>query len=304
MIKRVTTTKSYAYLKIADGCSKHCTYCTIPLIRGGYRSVELDTLIEEAKALGEIKELILVAQDVAVYGQDLLPQKSLLELIWALSALPNIAGIRLLYCYPENVTDALIHEIAVNPKMIRYIDIPFQHADDRILKLMGRKSTGQDYLNLVQKLKNDVRGIAIRSTFMTGFPQEDEEAFSNLLKFIQQAQLFNAGFFKYSREEGTPSYNLDGQVEEKIKNKRLRKLYSMQKKVVKGLGKSLKGAIYAVCTEGFDNGSMMYYGRAYFNAPDVDGKVYFFSDREVGVGENVTVKIKGALDYDLYGDRL
>ena len=176
--ERKLTTLNYAYLKIADGCSNHCTYCLIPSIRGKYRSVPKEQLLIEAKKLGEVKELILVAQDVTRYGLDLEEKTTLPQLIRALSTLQNIQGIRLLYCYPEGITDELIHEMVSNPKMIRYIDIPFQHADDRILKLMNRKGSASEYLQLISKLKERVKGIAIRSTFITGFPFEDDEDFT------------------------------------------------------------------------------------------------------------------------------
>ena len=222
--KRVLTTNGYAYLKIADGCSNHCTYCLIPSIRGKFRSVPMEDLLKEAKALGDQNELILVAQDTAKYGVDLGEKVTLVTLIKKLSQLENIKAIRLLYCYPENITDELIDEIANNQKVIKYIDMPLQHADDKVLKLMNRKGTAEGYLKLIEKLKSKVDGIAIRSTFITGFPREDEDAFNNLAEFLQKAKLFNAGFFKYSREQGTPAYKLDGQVSAKIKNQRLRRL--------------------------------------------------------------------------------
>ena len=302
--ERVVTTNGYAYLKIADGCDNHCTYCLIPKIRGKYRSVKYEDLIEEAKNLGEIRELILVAQDTSVYGKDLNPQINIVGLIRGLSLLPNVKGIRLLYCYPENVTEELIREFQYNPKLIRYIDIPMQHASDRILKLMNRKGTGEEYLRLVERLKNEVSGIAIRSTFITGFPTETEEDFNALTEFLKKAKLFNAGFFKYSREENTAAYNLDGQIAESVKSKRLKKLYSVQKKVVKENAKALKGKTFKVFAEGFDENELLYYGRAYFNAPDVDGKVRFFSSEEIKYGEFYDVKILSADGYDLYGERL
>lgn len=301
---RILTTNSYAYLKIADGCSNHCTYCLIPSIRGKFRSVPVSDLLAEAKGLGEVNELILVAQDTAKYGIDLVPQTSLVELIRQISMLKNVHGIRLLYCYPENITDELIHEFKVNAKLIRYIDIPFQHADDKVLKLMNRKGTGEKYLSLVKRLKLEIDGIAIRSTFITGFPGESDEAFNNLLEFIKNAKLFNAGFFKYSREEGTPASKLKEQIKEGEKTKRLRKLYSTQKAVVKNNYKQLINKTYRVLAEGFDANEMVYYGRAYFNAPDIDGKIYFFSQEEVEYGKFYPVKIIKATGYDLYGERL
>ena len=301
--ERVLTTSNYAYLKIADGCSNHCTYCLIPKIRGAFRSVQMQDLVDEASSLGNLNELVLVAQDVAKYGQDLTPKTSLVELIRRLSVLHNIKGIRLLYCYPENITDELIHELKTNAKLIRYIDMPLQHADDKILKLMNRKGTGDGYLELIEKLKREVPGIAIRSTFITGFPGETEENFNNLVEFIKKARLFNAGFFAYSKEEDTPAYKLSGHLPKSIKTKRQKKLYSIQKAVVKNALKSFIGKSFKVVAEGFDYNELCYYGRAYFNAPEIDGKVYFFSDDEVINGEYYNVKIIKATGYDLYGER-
>lgn len=303
-IDRVLTTDNYAYLKIADGCSNHCTYCLIPKIRGKYRSVPQEMLIEETQKLGEVAELILVAQDTACYGNDLTPKSSLAELVKKLSALDTIKAIRLLYCYPEHITQELIDEFKTNPKLLRYIDIPFQHADDKILKLMNRKGTGKEYLDLVKDLKKQVKGIAIRSTFITGFPTETEEQFENLIKFIQKAKLFNAGFFRYSKEEDTPAYKLKGQVPWHVKNARYKKLYTAQKRVVKENNKKLIGKTFKVLAEGFDKDGFVYYGRAYFNAPDIDGKVYFFSADEVEYGKYYDIKITMATGYDLYGERL
>lgn len=304
MTERTVTTDGYAYLKIADGCDNHCTYCLIPKIRGRYRSVLQEDLIKEAENLGDVSELILVAQDTSKYGADLTPKRDIVGLIRALSLLPNVRGIRLLYCYPENVTDELIREFQYNPKLIRYIDIPLQHASDRILKLMNRKGTGEGYLSLIERLKNEVYGIAIRSTFIAGFPTETEEDFNTLVDFLQKAKLFNAGFFKYSREEGTAAYNLDGQIKESVKTRRLKKLYSVQKKVVKENGKALIGKTFKVCAEGFNSDELIYFGRAYFNAPDIDGKIKFFSSEEVIPGEFYDVRITGVFGYDLYGERI
>ena len=301
---RVLTTNSHAYLKIADGCSNHCTYCLIPYIRGKYRSVPLNDLIAEAKGLKKVSELILVAQDTAKYGYDLTPSVTLAKLVSELSKLDNIGSIRLLYCYPENITDELIEQFKVNPKLIKYIDIPLQHADDKVLKLMNRKGSGQGYLELISKLKEQVEGIAVRSTFITGFPQESEQAFDNLVEFIKKAELYNAGFFKYSKEDGTAAARLDGQIAEKIKDKRLKVLYATQRQVAKKSNKKQVGKTLSVIAEGFDCEQLVYYGRAYFNAPDIDGKVYFFSKKEVKIGKYYQVKISKATDYDLYGERL
>ncbi len=302
-VKRFLTTNGYAYLKIADGCNNHCTYCLIPKIRGKYRSVPICDLIEEVKGLGEVKELILVAQDTTKYGSDLEPKSSLVELIRVLSAQENVSKIRILYCYPENIDDQLINEISCNPKIIPYLDIPLQHADNKVLKLMGRKGSREEYLNLIAKLREKIKGIALRSTFITGFPQESEEAFDNLVSFLEQAKLDNAGFFKYSREKDTASDKLEGHLPEKVKTGRLKKLYSIQKKISKNNKSLFVGKTLNVLAEGFDYDKLVYYGRAYFNAPDIDGKVYFFSSEPVEYQEYVKVKIIKASAYDLYGER-
>lgn len=303
-IERVRTTSDYAYLKIADGCSNHCTYCLIPKIRGKFRSVPIKDLIEEVKLLGNVKELILVAQDLTKYGTDLGAEINLVTLIREISKLATVEHIRLLYCYPEGITDELIEEIANNEKIIKYIDMPLQHASDRVLKLMNRKGTGKEYLALIEKLKARIPEIAIRSTFITGFPTESEEDFIALTEFLTKAKLFNAGFFAYSREEGTGAYKLDGQIARSVKTKRLRKLYSVQKQVVKSNLKRLVGKTVKVLAEGFDENGFIYYGRGYFNAPDIDGKVYFFSKDEVKKGEFVEVELVKVDGYDLYGERL
>ena len=301
---RILTTNNFAYLKIADGCSNHCTYCLIPYIRGKYRSVKKEDLIEETKKLGRVNELILVAQDTAKYGADLEEKTSLTELIKELSKISSVGSIRLLYCYPENITEELINEFKTNDKLIKYIDMPLQHADNGVLKRMNRKGTCEGYLRLIERLKKEIDGIAIRSTFITGFPGESEEAFLNLKEFIKRAELFNCGFFKYSREEGTPAYKLDGQIDEKIKNTRLKQLYAMQKRIVNKNLKKLVGTTFSVLAEGFDYDKLMYFGRAYFNAPDIDGKVYFFSGEEVENGKSYDVLIKESIGYDLFGERL
>ena len=304
LTKRVLTTNDYAYLKIADGCDNHCTYCLIPKIRGKYRSIDSELLVKEVKALGVVKELILVAQDTTAYGKDLCGKENLVSLIKKLSALDNVKTIRLLYCYPENITDELIEEIAINDKVIKYLDIPLQHADDRILKLMNRKGSGDGYLALIEKLKSKIAGIAIRSTFITGFPREDETAFNNLVEFLKKAKLSSAGFFAYSKEEGTASYNLTVHIDEKEKQKRLKKLYSVQKQIVSHEYKKFVGKTLKVICEGFDENQLVYYGRAYYSAPDIDGKVYFFSADETDFGEEYDVQIIKNTGYDLYGERL
>lgn len=301
--KRVVTTPlHYAYLKIADGCNNHCTYCLIPAIRGKYRSEKIEDLKKEAENLGDIAELILVAQDVTRYGEDIYGKQSLVELIRELSSLDNIGSIRLLYAYPDCLSDELIDEIANNDKVIKYLDIPLQHADDTVLKRMNRRGSGESYLRLIEKLRERVKGIAIRSTFIAGFPGETEEQFGNLVKFIEEAKLNNAGFFAYSREEGTPAYKLDGQLPQKVKNERVRKLYAVQKKISAEILKSYVGNTIEVVADGIDYDKQRFFGRAYFSAPDIDGKVYFTSEYDVNQGEKYQVYIKRGNSYDLFGE--
>lgn len=302
----VTTPPHYAYLKIADGCDNHCTYCLIPSIRGKYFSIPVEQLIKEAESLGEIKELILVAQDVTKYGVDLYGKKSLSLLIERLSALDNINSIRLLYCYPENIDNELIDQLIHNDKLIKYLDIPFQHGSDTVLKRMNRKGSFDGYLALVNDLKEKVKGIALRSTFIAGFSGESEEDFGKLKDFLLKARLFNAGFFAYSKEEGTPAYKLDGEVCESVKNKRVKELYALQKKISRENLARYKGEVIEVLCDGIDYDRQCFVGRAYFQAPDIDGVVYFKSGsgEVIEQGEYYKVRITRSSSYDLFGRTL
>ena len=302
LAKRVVTTPlHYAYLRIADGCNNHCTYCLIPSIRGRYRSEKIDDLVNEAESLGDVSELILVAQDVTRYGEDVYGKPSLVELIRRLSALKNVGKIRILYAYPDVLSDEVIDEIAANPKVIKYIDVPLQHAADAVLKRMNRKGSYADYIALIGKLRQRVPGIAIRSTFIAGFPGETEEQFGTLKKFLSEAKLENAGFFAYSREEGTPAYKLDGQIPASVKKKRVRELYKLQKEISANKLSGYVGKTLEVLADGIDYDRQAFVGRAYFMAPDIDGKVYFNSDREINQGEFYKVKIEKSDAYDLFG---
>lgn len=296
----ITTPYHYAYLKIADGCNNHCTYCLIPKIRGKYKSYSIESLVEEAKNLGDVKELILVAQDVTRYGIDLYGQKNLVKLLQNLTKLVNISSVRLLYCYPDAIDDELIAEIKSNDKIIKYLDIPLQHSEDRILKLMNRRGSRQEYLDLFNKLRREIPQIAIRSTFITGFPSETEEEHLANCKFLEEAKLVNCGFFAYSKEEDTPSYKLKGHLPKRIKEKRVKKLYSVQSAISREYLSSYVGKTIDVLCDGIDYEKECFVGRAYFNAPDIDGKVYFnspFAEQ----GETVKVLILSCDDYDLYG---
>ena len=300
-VDRVQTTEPhFAYLKIADGCYNHCTYCLIPKIRGKYRSYPMEKLVEEAKELGELSELIVVAQDTTRYGEDLYGENRFVELLQKLSALENIEKIRLLYCYPDVITDALIDEIAKNDKIVKYMDIPLQHSENRVLKLMNRKGKREEYLALFARLRERIPGIAIRSTFISGFPTETEEEFEGMRDFIQQAKLINCGFFAYSREPDTGAYRLKGQVHHKTKARRVKALYETQRAISKELLASFVGKKIEVLCDGIDYEKSCFVGRAYFNAPDIDGKVYFRS-MDAMQGKRYEVLIDSAEEYDLYG---
>lgn len=299
---RVLTTPLHcAYLKIADGCSNHCTYCLIPKIRGRYRSYPMERLVEEAASLGDLSELILVAQDTTRYGEDLYGENRFVELIRRLSALDNIETIRLLYCYPDVIGDELIDELADNPKLVKYIDIPLQHSEDRVLKLMNRKGSRAEYAALLQKLRERVPGIAVRSTFIAGFPTETEEEAAALASFLQEQELENCGFFAYSREPDTPAYRLKGQIPSKEKQRRVRMLYRVQRSVALRRQKSRVGSVLRVLCDGMDYERECFVGRAYFSAPEIDGKVYFHAPEAVQ-GEWYDVRITSADAYDLYGE--
>ena len=297
----LTTPCHYYYLKISDGCNNKCTYCLIPSIRGKYTSTPIEELVEEVKSIGEAKEVILVAQDVTRYGVDLYGESKIVELIKELSKLDEVESIRLLYCYPDMITDSLINELKTNDKLLKYIDIPLQHASDSVLKRMNRKGTCKSYLDLINRLKSEIPGIAIRSTFITGFPGETEEDFNCLINFVKEAKLTNCGFFQYSREEGTPAYKLPNQIDEEVKKFRVERLYEVQKEVSLEFTKSKLNQKIKVLCDGIDYDKQCFYGRAYFNAPDIDGKIYFTSDDVVNQGEYYTVLIEQVDEYDLYG---
>lgn len=298
--RTLTTPLHYAYLKIADGCNNHCTYCLIPKIRGKYRSYPLEKLVAEAESLGDLSELILVAQDTTRYGEDLYGENKFVELIRRLSALDTVDRIRLLYCYPEVITDALIDEVARNDKVIKYLDIPLQHSEDRILKLMNRRGTRSSYLDLIRKLRARIPGIAIRSTFIAGFPSETEEESASLASFLREARLTNCGFFAYSREPDTPAYRLPGQVSARVKSDRVRNLYAVQRQISEEFLRTKIGTVVDVLCDGVDYEGGRFVGRAYWSAPEIDGKVYFqapFAEQ----GKVYRVAVTGADSYDLFG---
>lgn len=297
--RTLTTAPYLAYLKIADGCYNHCTYCLIPKIRGKYRSYPMEKLLEETKELGEVKELVLVAQDTTRYGEDLYGENRFPQLIRALSKLENIGSIRLLYCYPDAFSDALIEEIKTNEKVIKYADIPLQHSENRILKLMNRRGTREEYLALIRKLKKEIPGIALRSTFISGFPSETEEEYEAMKAFLKEAELFNCGFFAYSREPDTAAAKMAGQVHYQTKERRVRGLYETQRQVSQKLLSAFVGKKIRVLCEGIDYDKQKFSGRAYFSAPEIDGKVYFNAP-EAEEGKEYEVTIEKAVAPDLF----
>lgn len=297
----LTTPNHYGYLKISDGCNNFCTYCLIPYIRGRFKSIPMDELVNEARILASngVKELILVAQDVTKYGVDLYKKKSLVELIRNLSNIEGIKYIRLLYCYPEEIDDDLINEIKNNPKVIKYLDIPLQHISNNILKSMNRRSTKEKIVTLFTKLKTVIPNIVLRTTFILGFPGETEEDFNEILEFIYEFKLENVGFFKYSREEGTKAYDFNNQIDESLKDSRLDKASQIQYNIQDNLHTNLINKVFDVIIDNvFDNYSI---GRYYGQAPDIDSVIYI--DEKLTIGEIYKIKIIEKLDYDLKGVR-
>jgi len=303
----ITTPKHYAYLKIADGCDNYCTFCTIPYIRGSYRSRPIDELVEEATdlVLAGSREIILVAQDVTRYGSDLNKDKKpmLVDLIRELSKIEDLKWIRLLYCYPELVTDELLQEMMDNPKLCNYLDMPLQHVSSGILKRMNRHVDYDGVAKIVEKIKNLPQKVAIRTTFMVGFPGETDQDFIELYNFIKKYPLMHVGFFAYSKEEGTPSASLPNQVPEKIKQKRLIKLVKLQRKIVAKENKNFIGQTLDVCYEGIDYAKAKFFGRTQYQSPEIDTLVYFKSKQTAELGDFYPVKIKKTKGYDLEGER-
>lgn len=297
---RVVSTPSHLkYLKIADGCFSHCTYCLIPSIRGKYRSYPMDELVREAEGLGETQELVLVAQDTTRYGEDG-GENKFCELLEKISELDNICHIRVLYCYPEAITERLVAEIRDNPKIVKYLDIPFQHSEDRILKLMGRRGTRASYAALIAKLRREIPNIALRSTFMTGFPSETEEEHRALCSFLGEAKIENCGFFAYSREPETPAYRMQGQIPARTKQRRLKELYRVQENIsLVNLQKYLGKTLTVLC-DGIDYENSCFSGRAYFQAYEIDGAVRFTAPRAT-TGNFYRVTIDRTDGYDLIG---
>ncbi|MCH5273264.1 MAG: 30S ribosomal protein S12 methylthiotransferase RimO [Lachnospiraceae bacterium] len=303
-VKRINTTCGYtAYLKIAEGCEKHCTYCIIPSIRGRYRSVPMERVLAEACQLAAdgAKELILVAQETTLYGIDLYGRKALPELLRKLCALEGIEWIRLLYCYPEEITEELITVMKEEPKICRYLDLPIQHAADTVLKRMGRRTTKKELTALIRKLRKELPGIVLRTSLITGFPGETLEEHEELLSFVEKTRFDRLGVFTYSKEEDTPAAAMKGQIAEKEKRRRQKELMQLQQKIAFENAQKRIGKRYTALIEGKLPQENVYLARTYMDAPNIDGYLFVESEERYESGEFVKVKVTGAKGYDLMG---
>lgn len=304
---RVLTTPEYtAYLKVAEGCDNRCTYCAIPLIRGKMRSRPIEDIVREAKDLERlgVKELNLIAQDTTRYGLDLYGEYRLAALVRTITEETSIPWIRLLYCYPDKITDDLIAELRDNPRLVKYMDIPIQHISDPVLKRMNRHGNGDTVREAIARLRAAVPGITLRTTAMVGFPGETEEDFEALCSFIKETRFDRFGAFTFSPEEGTEAALLDGQIDEEIKDVRLNALMEIQLDISADLQAKKVGSEILVLAEGYDIPAGIHYGRSAADAPDVDGKIYFSAPKRIAPGTFLRVKITEALDYDLIGNAI
>ena len=300
----VTTGGHFAYLKIAEGCDKHCTYCIIPKIRGNFRSVPMERLLKEAQDLAEqgVKELILVAQETTLYGKDLYGEKSLPKLLRELCKISGIRWIRILYCYPEEITDELIQVMKEEPKICHYLDLPIQHANDTILKRMGRRTSKQELINIVQKLRKEIPDICLRTTLITGFPGETQEQHEEVMEFIDTLEFDRLGAFTYSPEEDTPAATFEDQIDEEVKEDRQADIMELQQEIAFDKAEDMIGREVLVMIEGKVADENAYVGRTYRDAPNVDGLIFINTDVELISGDFAKVKVTGALDYDLIGE--
>lgn len=300
----VTTGGHFAYLKIAEGCDKHCTYCIIPKIRGNFRSVPMERLLKEAKELVEqgVKEIILVAQETTLYGKDLYGEKSLPKLLQELCKISGLRWIRILYCYPEEITDELIQVMREEDKICKYLDLPIQHASNRILKRMGRRTSKEQLIEIVEKLRREIPEIALRTTLITGFPGETEEDHEELMAFVDEMEFDRLGVFTYSPEEDTPAATMENQIDESIKEDRQADLMELQQEIAFELAEDMIGMEVIVMIEGKVADENVYVGRTYKDAPNVDGLIFVESEYDLMSGDFVKVKVTGALEYDLIGE--
>lgn len=303
--QRILTTPQYwAYLKIGEGCSNRCTYCTIPSIRGNMRSRSMENVIDEAKQLAEsgVKELILIAQDTTSYGLDLYGELKLPELLNELCKIDSIEWIRLLYCYPDRITDELIETMKNQEKVVNYIDLPLQHADDKILKAMNRRGDQALIRNVISKLRTEIPDVVIRTTFIVGFPGEGEEEFETLAEFVNEIEFDRLGVFTFSPQEGTPAFDMEDQVDEDIKTRRGEVIMQDQYSIMEEKNNEKIGKTYKVVVEDYDGYSDSYTGRTYMDAPEIDGLVKFTSHKDLDIGDFVDVEIFDVEDYDLIGE--
>ena len=300
----VTTGGHFAYLKIAEGCDKHCTYCIIPKIRGNFRSVPMERLLKEAQDLAEqgVKELILVAQETTLYGKDLYGEKSLPKLLRELCKISGIRWIRILYCYPEEITDELIQVMKEEPKICHYLDLPIQHANDTILKRMGRRTSKQELIDIVQKLRKEIPDICLRTSLITGFPGETQEQHEEVMEFIDTLEFDRLGAFTYSPEEDTPAATFEDQIDEAVKEDRQADIMELQQEIAFDKAEDMIGREVLVMIEGKVADENAYVGRTYRDAPNVDGLIFINTDVELISGDFAKVKETGALDYDLIGE--
>lgn len=300
----VTTGGHFTYLKIAEGCDKHCTYCIIPKIRGNFRSVPMERLLKEAQDLAEqgVKELILVAQETTLYGKDLYGEKSLPKLLRELCKISGIRWIRILYCYPEEITDELIQVMKEEPKICHYLDLPIQHANDTILKRMGRRTSKQELIDIVQKLRKEIPDICLRTTLITGFPGETQEQHEEVMEFIDTLEFDRLGAFTYSPEEDTPAATFEDQIDEEVKEDRQADIMELQQEIAFDKAEDMIGREVLVMIEGKVADENAYVGRTYRDAPNVDGLIFINTDVELISGDFAKVKVTGALDYDLIGE--
>lgn len=300
----VTTGGYYAFLKIAEGCDKRCTYCIIPDLRGSYRSVPMERLIEEAKQLASqgVKELILVAQETTLYGIDLYKKKSLPKLLHELCKIPGIQWIRIQYCYPEEITQELIETIREEEKVCNYLDIPIQHASDRILKRMGRRTNQKQLREMIASLRSQIPDIALRTTLISGFPGETEEDQEEVMRFVDEMEFERLGVFAYSQEEDTPAAEFPDQVPQELKEERRDEIMELQQEISYEKSQSMIGKVLEVMIEGKVADENAYVGRTYMDAPGVDGLIFINTDLDLMSGDFVRAKVTGALEYDLIGE--
>ncbi|MDU2489027.1 MAG: 30S ribosomal protein S12 methylthiotransferase RimO [Clostridium celatum] len=303
-IRLLTTKQHTAYVRIAEGCNNFCTYCIIPKIRGKFRSRLEKNILDEVKMLvnNGVKEIILIAQDLTDYGVDIYGKRMLHDLISKISKIEGVEWIRLLYCYPEEITDELIEEIAKNEKVVKYLDLPIQHISSSVLKQMGRRTNKEAIISKIDTLRSKVPGIALRTSLIVGFPGETDENFEELEKFLEDYKLENVGVFAYSQEEDTPAAKMDYQVDEEVKIQRQKKLMAVQRNVVKEQNKLKIGNIYDTIIDG--NNGEYYIGRSYEMAPEIDGLIYIKKEKSLNLGDIVKVKIHDVMEYDLMGEVL